>query len=137
MTYRKYMGILAGTLLGMALLVTSAVSETLKTSKGYSVEDFTLKTAEDLLDICTIETSHADYAIATAFCLGFFEGASHYDDAISVLETHVDIVCSPDGTTRSEAVTVFLEHQQANPQYGAEAPIDAVFRALVVEWPCP
>jgi hypothetical protein len=105
-------------------------------SDGYSIEDFKLRSATDLVDVCTIETSHPDHAIATAFCYGFFEGAARYDDAISGTEWYVDIVCTPADANRSQAVAVFVEHMGANPQHGSDTPIDAVFRALSAQWPC-
>lgn len=104
---------------------------------GYSLEDLALDSASDLVDVCTIEPGHEHYASALAFCYGFFEGAIHYDEAISKAPGHVDLVCSPAGTTRSQAVGVVVTYLQANPQHGEEAPIDAIFRALVDKWPCP
>ena len=64
------------------------------------------------------------------------EGATHYDIAITNLDVTKDIVCIPANVTRTEAVTSFIEYMKANPQYGAEPPIDGMFRALVAEWPC-
>lgn len=119
----------------LACAVTSVHADTM-TSDGYSVEDYTLKTARDLVDICTIATGHPDHDIARAFCYGFFEGATHYDDAIAGTPAYVDIVCSPEGTTRTEAVMAFAAFMKANPQHGAEKPIDAVFRGLSDKWPC-
>jgi len=123
--------------LGLLLLSGGINAQELHNSDGYSVTDFSLETAGDLYDVCTLEMDHPDYGIATAFCLGFFEGAWHYDDTISGLSGYVDLVCSPDGTTRSQAVTVFVEHQQDNGQHRSEAAIDGVFRALSAAWPCP
>jgi hypothetical protein len=106
-------------------------------SEGYSIEDFKLRSATDLVDVCTIETSHPDHAIATAFCYGFFEGAARYDEAISGADWYVDIVCTPADASRSQAVAVFVEYLGDNPQHGSDTPIDTVFRALSAEWPCP
>ena len=47
------------------------------------------------------------------------------------------IVCTPDTVTRTQAVAVFIQYIQANPQYVSEPPIDAIFRALIDKWPCP
>jgi hypothetical protein len=124
----------------LAIAALAAVSlgthATTLSSEGYSIEDFKLRSASDLVDVCTIETSHPDHAIATAFCYGFFEGAARYDEAISGTEWYVDIVCTPADASRSQAVAVFVEHLGANPQYSSDTPIDAVFRALSAQWPC-
>ncbi|MEP5766353.1 MAG: Rap1a/Tai family immunity protein [Halieaceae bacterium] len=124
------------TWLGSLLLSAAALLALNAQAGDYSLEDFNLNTAEDLLDVCTVKASHADHAVATAFCYGFFEGAHHYDDAIENTTAYVDIVCSPDGTTRTEAVAVFVAYLGANPQYGSEKPVDAAFRALSSKWPC-
>lgn len=129
MNYKTCLGSLV--LSAAALLVVNAHAG------DYSIEDFRLHTAKDLVDVCTIDASHSDHPVATAFCYGFFEGASRYDEAIADTTAYVDIVCSPDGTSRSEAVTVFIAYISANPQYGSEAPVDAAFRALSAKWPCP
>jgi hypothetical protein len=128
MTYRTF--------LGSVLLSASSLLVVNAHAGDYSIENFRLQTADDLLNVCTVETSHADHPVATAFCYGFFEGASHYDEAIEDTTAYVDIVCSPDGTTRTEAVTVFVEFISANPQFGSEGPVDAAFRALSAKWPC-
>ena len=105
-------------------------------SKGYSLEDYHLGSAQDLVDLCTLEESHPDYAIAKSFCYGFFEGAIHYHDTIKEMPGYVEIVCDPEGTTRTAAVIEFTRYLQSNPQYGSEMPLDAVFRALSARWPC-
>jgi hypothetical protein len=103
---------------------------------GYSEADLILDSAGDLVDVCNIGVAHDHYEPARAFCYGFFEGAIHYDEAISRTSQYVDMVCSPEGTTRVQAVDVFLRYMAANPQYRSEQAIDAIFRALANEWPC-
>ena len=105
-------------------------------SDGYTLEDFSLGTAGDLVDVCTLEQSHPDHVAAMAFCYGFFEGGMHYDEAISTSPTYKKIVCDPPGTTRTEAVEVFVSYVRANPRYASETPVDTIFRALVAKWPC-
>ncbi len=126
-------GLVAASMLFMASV---QATETM-TSDGYSVEDYQLQTAQDLVDICTIKKGHPDHDIARSFCYGFFEGAIHYDTALEGTPAYVDIVCSPEGTTRTLAVIVFAKFMQSNPQYGSDKPIDGVFRALGTKWPCP
>jgi len=103
---------------------------------GYSPEDFEVHTANELFDVCTIDPGHSDHNLALGFCYGFFEGATHYDDALASSALHKDIVCAPDEVTRTQAVAVFTQYIKTNPQYGIEPPIDAIFRALIDKWPC-
>ena len=133
----KWIGRLGGLFLSLAaLMVHGTVLADGHDEAGYSQSDLILDSAGDLVDVCNIGQAHGHYDAARAFCYGFFEGAIHYDDAISDTTHYVELVCSPDGTTRVEAVQVFLQYMAANPQYRVEQPIDAIFRALMNEWPC-
>ncbi|MEH6634022.1 MAG: Rap1a/Tai family immunity protein [Halioglobus sp.] len=136
MKYSKVLVIWMSVVFCIVLQASASHSAASDSGKGYSIEDFKLHTASDLVDVCTLQASHADYTLAIAFCYGFFEGATHYDDAIAASPAHPDLVCSPPEATRTQAVTVFVEYMNANPQYGSEQPIDAIFRALVNQWPC-
>lgn len=124
-------------ILGAAVVTAGwLLSGNLHATDGYSLEDFTLSTADDLADICAVEIGHEDYEVATAFCYGFIEGAIHYDNAVAGSEWYEDIVCHPTEITRAQTVMVYSAYMKANPQYGSEQPIDAIFRALVAKWPC-
>jgi hypothetical protein len=133
MTVRRLIGIFSlvvfGTV-GMTSLQASAAAD------GYAVEDIKLASAGALVDICTIEPTHDDYAASMGFCYGFFEGAIRYHLAISGLNGDRHLVCAPEGTTRVQGVQVFVDFMRENPQYDTEASIDAVIRALMARWPC-
>jgi hypothetical protein len=136
------MGIKGSTgIAGVIVLITGflmsgeLLSET-KLSDGYTLEDFNLRTAADLVDLCNIEKSHPDYVTAKAFCYGFFEGGIHYAEAISASPDYVKLVCAPPETTRTEAVDVFVTYVHDNPQYASKSPIDTIYRSLVDKWPC-
>lgn len=104
---------------------------------GYTLDDVKLKSASELLDICTVPPANEHHDTALAFCYGFFEGAIRYHQAIAEPQPGKKLVCAPEGTTRRQAVDVFTNYLQANPQYGNEATVDAIFRALMARWPCP
>lgn len=105
--------------------------------EGFQLEDFGLTSGQDLVGVCTLQPGHEHYEVAMGFCYGFFEGATHYDNALADSNLYADLLCEPDGVTRAQAVDVVVEYLTANPQYGSEAPIDAAFRALIDKWPCP
>ena len=98
---------------------------------------FAIDTAGDLIEVCTVDNSHANHQAATAFCYGFFEGAAHYDNALEQSPLHVNLLCEPQDLTRQQAVAVVVEYLAANPQYNSEPAVDGAFRALIAEWPCP
>jgi hypothetical protein len=136
MNYRRWIAVLSIALCGVGWATSGNVYAEPHVSDGYTIDDLDLNSAGDLVDVCTLEMQHAHYNAARAFCYGFFEGAIHYNNAISNEDYYVDLVCSPAGITRLQGVQVFLAYMAANPQYETEAPIDAIFRALIAEWPC-
>lgn len=136
MNIKGWTGIVGVAVLTAGWLVSGQLWAQTKLSDGYTLEDFRLRTAADLVDVCTLEQSHLDHMAARAFCYGFFEGGTHYDDAMSNSPTHKKIVCDPPGTTRRETVEVFVSYVRTNPQYASETPIDTIFRALIAKWPC-
>ncbi len=123
--------------LSLLLCAGWLVSGTAYAEEGFELDDFRLRSAQDLVDVCTLQPGHEHYDVAIAFCYGFFEGATHYDNALADSKLYADLVCEPDGVTRSQAVAVIMDYLTANTQYGSEAPIDASFRALIDRWPCP
>lgn len=136
LNYRRWIGVLSIALCSAGWATSGHVYADSHVSDGYTIEDLKLSSAGDLVDVCTLDAQHAHHEAALAFCYGFFEGAVHYNEAISRADDHVDLVCSPQGTTRVQGVGMFLSYMSDNPQYQTEAPIDAIFRALIATWPC-
>lgn len=133
MTCWKSIGVLSVALWSAGLL---APGNLYANTDGYTLEDLKLQSAGDLVDVCTIETGHEEYVAAVAFCYGFFEGAIRYAEAIADSKYRKPLVCAPEGTTRLQAVQVFVEYINENPQYVDEGPVDAIYRALMPRWPC-
>jgi len=132
----KWTGICAAAILAASGFFPAQVYAQTDHTDGYGLQDFRLTSAGQLVDVCTLDHNHPDHLTALAFCYGFFEGGIHYDKALASSPDHPRIVCEPDGTTRTQAVEVFVTYIDANPHYGAEMPIDAIFRALIDKWPC-
>ena len=133
MQFKSWIGI-PGFVLTLGLLFSASLQAA--PGDGYSIEDLGLSTASELVDVCTVDAGHDDHGTAMGFCYGFFEGAANYDDSLDGPKWHRGILCEPPEVTRGQAVTVFIQYITANPQYGAELPVDAIFRALVDKWPC-
>ena len=136
MNSKGWIRILGSIVLTAGWLMSGQLWSQTKLSDGYSLEDFNLRTAADLVDICTLDQSHPDNVAARAFCYGFFEGGIQYAEAISTSPTFIKLVCRPPETTRTEAVDVFVAYVRANSQYASKRPIDTIYRALVAKWPC-
>ena len=43
------------------------------TDSGFTIADFRLNSAQELADVCTVQSGEEHYHMATAFCFGFFE----------------------------------------------------------------
>jgi hypothetical protein len=136
MNIKGWRGFAGVAILSAGLLLSGQLRAAAVLSDGYTLEDFKLLTAADLVDVCTVEYGHPHYDTARAFCYGFFEGGAHYHNTISASPSYKKIVCPPPETTRTDAVEVFVTYIQGNPEYASEEPIDAIFRALVAKWPC-
>lgn len=117
-------------------LTLGAVPAAQASDKKFTVADFKLHSAQELADVCQVPADHEHYNMAIAFCYGFFEGAVHYDEAISGLDWYNDLVCPPPEASRQMGVAVFVDYIEANPQYALDSPIDGVFRSLIDKWPC-
>lgn len=129
----KWIGLIGMALWGVGLIAPGSLYAD---TGGYTIEDLKLDSAGDLVDVCTLEPGHADYTASLAFCYGFFEGAIRYAEAIAGSQAHRKLVCAPPGTTRLEAVEVFVAYMSENPHYREEPPVDAIYRALIPRWPC-
>jgi Rap1a immunity proteins len=99
------------------------------------LDDFAVDTAQDLVDLCAVDSSNSLHAEALQFCYGFFEGMVHYHDRLTGPEIK-PIVCPTGQVTRQDVVDMYLEFAQANPQFMDEDPADNVMRAAMAEWPC-
>jgi hypothetical protein len=134
MTCWRGMGVLSIALLASGWLAPADVSAA---APPDALRDLRLTSAGDLLNICTHQPEQEDYTAAMSFCYGFFEGGIRYAEAISGANNPRNLVCAPAGTTRLQAVEVYIDYMRANSQYLGEQPIDAVYRALIGKWPCP
>ena len=103
---------------------------------GYSLEDFELRTGQDLLDMCTLDANHRDYPVAHAYCVGFIEGAGQLHDALAAGPEFDRLVCAPKNVTLDDVVTVYASYAAAIPQYMRESAIDSLVRAAAAKWPC-
>jgi hypothetical protein len=103
---------------------------------GFSLDDFTVDSGQDLLDVCTLSADRPSYWEAQAFCFGYFQGGADFHQALMSGPAPRPIACPPDGATIRDAVTLFVDYARAHPESLEQAPMDLVFRAVAEEWPC-
>jgi hypothetical protein len=121
----------------LALAVVLAPLAAWAQTDGYTLDDYQLRTSADLLDICALDTVHADYWEARGFCLGYVAGGIDLHDALAVADDFPQIACPTQGVTRNDVVEAFVSYAQAHPEHLDERPMDTVFRAVTDRWPCP
>jgi hypothetical protein len=122
--------IVAGTLILASITKASA-------QEGYSLDDFTVDTAQDLLDVCTLDAGHPHHWEAQAFCYGYFHGGADFHRALSSGPNFQPIACPTDDVTIRGAVAAFVAYARAHPEYLSDRPMDVAFRAVSEKWPCP
>jgi len=101
--------------------------------------DLTLKTTEDLYQVCSVPADNALHSEALSFCEGFLLATASYDYAISDREHLKRFICAPAGVTRDEGITAFVDWARANlqnPKYMDEPPVYGAVRGLAAKWPC-
>ncbi|MEA2079684.1 MAG: hypothetical protein U9P00_07480, partial [Pseudomonadota bacterium] len=73
MKIKGWLGFVGVAVVAAGWLVSEQLRAQTMLSDGYTLEDFSLGTAGDLENLCTLEQSHPDHVAAKAFCYGFFE----------------------------------------------------------------
>jgi hypothetical protein len=106
-------------------------------SQGFGLEDFKLKTGQDLLEICSLDQGNASYWEAQAFCFGYFRGGADFQRALVAGPGFRPIACPAAGATVRDGVAVFVAYARAHPDQLTKPPMDVVFRAVSERWPCP
>jgi Ssp1 endopeptidase immunity protein Rap1a len=101
-----------------------------------SQDNFLLRTAGDLVAVCSPAQDDPLMAAAVGFCEGFAVGVY-----LTLEETQAGfrakLFCMPSpGPTRSQAVANLIAWVQANPNVASGAPADAILRYLEETYPC-
>ena len=120
----------------VAALAAAAVLP-LSLQAGVTLSTLDLKTAQDLVDLCTVADNDPNVEGARGFCYGFMSGAGHYHRAITSGKKAKPLFCLPDPRpSRAEAAKLFVDWTRANPKYLGDQPVDALIRFAAATWPC-
>ncbi len=120
-----------------AALACSVPTDAAEPSEGFALDDFELRSTQDLLDICTLDKNDPRRFEAEAFCYGYFKGGADYHRALTSGSRYPPIACPAPGVTARDVVAVFVDYARAHPEYLNEHPMDTAFRAVSAKWPCP
>jgi hypothetical protein len=104
----------------------------------FTTEDFHVRSAQDLVDVCSVETDDELYTAAIHFCHGFITGAWQFHQAQANGPEGKRFVCPPEPPpTRDQAVAMFVAWSGTHPDRMAEPAVEAFFRFLAEKYPCP
>lgn len=104
----------------------------------FTREDFQIRSAQDLVDVCSVASDDPLYTAAVHFCEGFITGAWQYHVAQANGPNGKRLVCPSDPPpTRDQAVAMFVTWSGTHPDRMAEPGVEALFRFLVEKYPCP
>ena len=103
-------------------------------AQALTAEDFHLKDAGDLLELCTAKAGDAHAREAIHFCHGFIAGTYQYHEAL--VPKFGRVVCPPEGITRNDGVRIFVEYLQANPQHEKNAATEVLMESWAAKYPC-
>jgi len=101
-----------------------------------TLEDFSVKSGEDLVDLCAVEDGDPLYTEAMSFCFGFFSGAMHFHRELVRGPDVNPMLCPESPVSREEAIAVFLSWAKDNPELLKDHAIQAAMRSAVEKWPC-
>ena len=115
-----------------ALLLAGFLVAGMTPASAATIENFQVRTAADLVDLCDTDPSSVHYIAAIHFCQGFGIGAYQYYAAQVTEDPSTRFVCIPNPPpTRNEAMAAFVGWARAHPKYMNDAPVDTLFRYLV------
>jgi len=106
---------------------------------GVDPGDFSLRTTENLYDLCSVTRDHPDYAPAIYACRSFLEATVQYHDAVSDGDRFKRPICYPATATFDDARRAFLAWAEANAGNAkrmGELPVLGAVRALEDKYPC-
>jgi len=106
---------------------------------GVDPGDFSLRTTENLYDLCSVTRDHPDYAPALYACRSFLEATVQYHDAVSDRKHLKRLICYPRTATVADGRAAFLrwaENNAGNQARMDELAVIGLVRALAEAYPC-
>lgn len=109
----------------------------LLTASAYAAppEHYRVRTAGDLVKLCSTQASATDHATAIAFCHGVLAGAYGYFEASTPAADR--FICPPKpAPTRTQVANGFVDWDRSRPQLMNDGAIDSLFRYAAEAFPC-
>lgn len=120
-----------------ALVVALALCAWPLSAHAVTQDNFLLRTAQDLVALCSADESDPLHTAAISFCHGYLLGTVQYDLELVRTRVHAPFVCFPSPPPpRAETVQRFVTWARAHPEYMGENPVETWFKFLTDTWPC-
>ncbi len=123
-------------LLAMILPAVVLASSFGSARAAVSEADFQMKTASDLVDLCTVQQGDRLAPEAVSFCQGFAVGAYQTLAEQQAAMSHKLFCISEPTPSRNQAIANFVAWAKANPSVMSERPADAILHYLIQRYPC-
>lgn len=119
----------------MRIAVLAASLALAASAHAASPDNYRLRSAAELANICSTQPAEPDYVSAMAFCHGVLAGAYGYYDAVTPAADR--FVCPPDPSPkRSKVAADFVAWLKARPQLMNAGAIDTLFNFAAETFPC-
>jgi hypothetical protein len=108
-------------------------------AQAVETQNFTLKTTQDLYQVCATAPDDPLRREAIEFCEGYLLGVVSYHDAIVDREHLKPFICYPATATRDQGVQAFIDWAAAHNQdqkFMNDPPVVGAVRGLASKWPC-
>ncbi len=108
-------------------------------AQAVETSNFTLKTTQDLYQVCSTAPDDPLRREAIEFCEGYLLGVVTYHDAIADREHLKPFICYPSTATRDQGVQAFIDWAAAHKQdqkFMNDPPVVGAVRGLASKWPC-
>ena len=100
-------------------------------------DDFVVRNAQDIVDICDTPKTDPLYTAAANFCQGYLVGAYAYHRALYSQPGRKDPVCLPEPPpTRTAAIEAYVAWLKANPKYLDENAVEALVKFMTEDYAC-
>jgi hypothetical protein len=101
--------------------------------------NFTLRTTEDLYQVCSTANTDPLRSVAVNFCEGFLLGVVSYHDAVTDREHLKRFICYPPTANRDQGMQAFVDwasSHQGDRKFMNDPPVVGAVRGLAAKWPC-
>ena len=122
-----------------SILGMAAIALCPSLAQATDTNNFTLKTTEDLYQVCSTPQNDPLRREAIEFCEGFLLGVVSYHDAVVTRENLKRLICYPQGVTRDQGIQAFLTWaaaHQTDQKFMNDPPVVGAVRGLASKWPC-